>query len=112
MNDRESQESLTKVACPVSLEDVDLFGPGAQEHWYDAYPILHDEAPVLKLAGEGLTSDSDAFVLTKHEDINTVVRDPDRFPPLMTAAIQALAASGEAPEAIPNLNAMTASMVT
>ena len=112
MSDRESQESLTKVACPVSLEDVDLFGLGAQEHWYDAYPILHDEAPVLKLAGEGLTSDSDAFVLTKHEDINTVVRDPDRFPPLMTAAIQELAASGEDPEAIPNLNAMTASMVT
>ena len=50
---------------------------------------------MLKLAGEGLTSDSDAFVLTKHEDINTVVRDPDRFPPLMTAAIQELAASGE-----------------
>ena len=45
MSDRESQESLTKVACPVSLEDVDLFGPGAQEHWYDAYPILHDDAP-------------------------------------------------------------------
>ena len=112
MSDRESQESLAKVACPVSLEDVDLFGPGAQEHWYDAYPILHDKAPVLKLAGEGLTSDSDAFVLTKHEDINTVVRDPDRFPPLMTAAIQELAASGEDPEAIPNLNAMTASMVT
>ena len=100
------------VACPVSLEDVDLFGPGAQEHWYDAYPILHEQAPVLRLAGEGLQPGSDAFVLTKHEDINTVVRDPDRFPPLMTGAIQEIAESGQDPETIPNMNAMTASMVT
>ena len=96
----------------MSLEEVDLFGPGAQEHWYDAYPILHDEAPVLKLPGEGMTPGSDAFVLTKHEDINTVVRDPDRFPPLMSGPIQEIAASGQDPETIPNMNAMTASMVT
>ena len=100
------------MSCPSKLSDVDLFGPGAQEHWYDAYPILHDEAPVLKLEGEGLSSDSDAFVLTKHEDINTVVWDPDRFPPLMSAVIQEIAASGQDPETIPNMNAMAASMVT
>lgn len=112
MNDKITEENGTIVACPVSLEDVDLFGPGAQEHWYDAYPILHEQAPVLRLAGEGLQPGRDAFVLTKHEDINTVVRDPDRFPPLMTGAIQEIAESGQDPETIPNMNAMTASMVT
>lgn len=66
----------------------------------------------MKLAGEGLPPDGDAFVLTKHEDINTVVRDPNRFPPLMSAIVQEIAASGQDPETIPNMNAMTASMVT
>ena len=38
--------------CPRHLGDVDLFAAGAQEHWYDAYPILHREAPVHRLPGE------------------------------------------------------------
>jgi cytochrome P450 len=96
----------------MGLEDVDLFAPGAQEHWYDAYPILHGESPVHKLAGEGLTADTDAFILTKHEDINTVVRDPDRFPPIQSGAIREMAESGVNVEEVPNLNAMQASMVT
>jgi hypothetical protein len=37
--------ALSEMKCPASLEDVDLFGPGAQEHWYEAYEILHSEAP-------------------------------------------------------------------
>ena len=40
---------LSAMACPASLADVDLFGPGAAEHWYEAYDILHAEAPVLRL---------------------------------------------------------------
>ena len=64
MNEKTSEESLTRVGCPMSLADVDLFGPGAQEHWYDAYPILHRDAPVYKLEGEGLLPGTDAFVLT------------------------------------------------
>jgi cytochrome P450 len=96
----------------MDLEDVDLFAPGAQEHWYDAYPILHGESPVHKLAGEGLAADTDAFILTKHEDINTVVRDPDRFPPIQSGAIREMAESGVNVEEVPNLNAMQASMVT
>jgi cytochrome P450 len=96
----------------MGLADVDLFSPGAQEHWYDAYPILHGESPVHKLAGEGLAADTDAFILTKHEDINTVVRDPDRFPPIQSGAIRKMAESGVNVEEVPNLNAMQASMVT
>ena len=41
MNEKSSDDSMNRVKCPMSLQDVDLFGPGAQEHWYDAYPILH-----------------------------------------------------------------------
>jgi cytochrome P450 len=112
MSDKTPNHFLTDMKCPMSLEDVDLFAPGAQEHWYDAYPILHGESPVHKLAGEGLTPDTDAFILTKHEDINTVVRDADRFPPLMSGPIREMAESGVDVENVPNLNAMQASMVT
>lgn len=71
---------LSPMACPVHLADVDLFGQGAQEHWYEMYEILHREAPVLRIEGGGLKPGTDAFVLTKHADVARVVRDPDRFP--------------------------------
>jgi len=112
MTDKTPNHFLTDMKCPMSLDEVDLFGPGAQEHWYDAYPILHEEAPVYILKGQGLTPGSDGFVLTKHEDISMVVKDPERFPPLMTEAIQEMASSGVDVEKVPNLNAMQASMVT
>ena len=112
MSDKTPNHFLTDMKCPMGLADVDLFSPGAQEHWYDAYPILHGESPVHKLAGEGLAADTDAFILTKHEDINTVVRDPDRFPPIQSGAIREMAESGVNVEEVPNLNAMQASMVT
>ena len=60
--------------------DVDLFSPGAQEHWYEAYDILHNEDPVHLLEGEGFLPGTDAYVLTKHDDIAAVVRDEVRFP--------------------------------
>jgi hypothetical protein len=68
-------------SAPRTLAKVDLFAPGAQEHWYDAYAILHQQAPVQRLAGEGLTPGSDAFVHTRYGDIARVVKDWDRFPP-------------------------------
>jgi cytochrome P450 len=72
------------LQCPVRLAEVDLFSPGAQEHWYQAYPILHAEAAVLRLPGEGATPDTDGFVLSRYADILRVVRDPERFPPGLT----------------------------
>ncbi len=71
---------LSPMACPVDLDDVDLFGQGAQEHWYEAYEILHREAPVLRIPGGGLKPGTDAFVLTRYADVSLVVRDPERFP--------------------------------
>ena len=32
---------LGPMKCPVDLASVDLFGVGAQEHWYEINGILH-----------------------------------------------------------------------
>jgi cytochrome P450 len=86
---------------------VDLFSPGAQEHWYEAYPILHKEAPVLRIPGEGTTPEHDGFVLSKHEDIARVVRDPVRYPAFLSDKPKP-DASGK----LPQLNAMQESILT
>jgi cytochrome P450 len=103
---------LSPMRCPVTLADVDLFSPGAQEHWYEAYPILHREAPVHRIPGEGYAPGTDGFILTKYEDIAMVVRDPVRFPPTLSLAVDAIRASGLPPEELPQTNAMMASMAT
>ena len=109
---------LSDMRCPHSLADVDLFGPGAQEHWYEAYDILHREAPVHRIPGEGHAPGSDGFILSKYEDIAMVVRDPVRFPPGMSLAIDTMAASRSAateetpPEEQSYVNAMMESILT
>ena len=110
---------LSEMRCPVTLEDVDLFGAGAQEHWYEAYEILHRESPALRIPGEGTGPDSDAFVLTRYEDIARVVKDPARFTPLITLAVELVRplveqaiAEGREPELPPAMNDMIASMAS
>jgi cytochrome P450 len=98
--------------APQSLAQVDLFAPGAQEHWYDAYAILHAQCPVQRLAGEGLTPGSDAFVLTKYADIARVVKDWERFPPTLSLLVAQIQASGVMPSHIPDIDAMVASIVS
>lgn len=95
---RHVNHELSPMGCPVHLDDVDLFGDGAQEHWYEAYEILHREAPVLRLEGGGFSPGTDAFVLTKHADVSLVVRDPDRFPPLTTTRLGRLVDQGMSPD--------------
>jgi cytochrome P450 len=101
-----------QAEAPRTLAEVDLFAPGAQEHWYDAYAILHEEAPVQRLPGEGLTAGTDAFVLTKYEDVRRVVMDWDRFPPTLSLLVAHIQASGEMPTHIPDIDAMVASIVS
>jgi cytochrome P450 len=96
----------------MRLEDVDLFSPGAQEHWYEAYPILHRDCPVVRLPGEGLSPGTDGYILTKYEDISRVVKDPARFPPTLTLAIRQLEALDVPLEEAPRTNAMLISMAT
>jgi cytochrome P450 len=102
------------MSCPVDLETVDLFADGAQEHWYEAYEILHRDAPVLRIAGGGIRPGSDAFVLTKHADVSLVVKDPERFPPLTQLRVGTFANQGlSAEEAYTtSRNLMQASMVS
>ena len=105
---------LSAMACPVDGDSVDLFGDGAQEHWYEAYEILHHEAPVLRIEGGGLTPGTDAFVLTKHADVSHVVKDPERFPSLTQARVGGYAEQGLSAEETyaKNHNLMQAAMVS
>ncbi|MCR9106962.1 MAG: cytochrome P450 [Gammaproteobacteria bacterium] len=92
MGEKTPGHAASGVACPAGLADVDLFGPGAQEHWYQAYPILHREAPVHVLRGEGING-NDAYVLTCFDDIERVVKDPQRFTPLLSVLVDELQAT-------------------
>ena len=89
---------LSAMACPVGLDSVDLFGDGAQEHWYEAYEILHREAPVLRIEDGGMTPGTDAFVLTTHADVSRVVKDPERFPSLTQVRVGGYADQGASAE--------------
>ncbi len=100
------------MQCPVHVEDVDLFSAGAPEHWYEAYDILHSEAPVHRIPGEGFEPGTDAFVLTKHEDIAAVVRDQDRFPLPGALLVDQLCQAEGDPFEMPNVNTMIAAMTT
>ena len=105
---------LGPMTCPVDLAAVDLFGPGAQEHWYEMYEILHREAPVLRIPGGGLRPGTDAYVLTKHSDIAMVVKDPERFTVMGQRRLTDWANEGMTAERTYEVsrNLMTASMVS
>ena len=100
------------ASCPKALADIDLFGQGAQEHWYDAYPILHRDAPVHRLPGEGLTPDTDAYILSRFDDINRVVKDPIRYTPITSLMLEQMAAAKTPPEEMDYINMMMVSMLT
>jgi cytochrome P450 len=112
MPSKTPNHEASPMPCPLALADVDLFGPGAAEHWYEAYPILHAEAPVLRLPGQGLTPDRDAFVLSKYADVARVVRDWERFPPTLSLLVAQFAAEGRLVRDMPDIDAMVKSMVT
>ena len=98
--------------CPRQLVDVELFAAGAQEHWYKTYLILHREAPVHCLPGEGLTPDTDAFVLSRFDDINRVVKDPIRYTPITSLMLEQMAAAETPAEDMDYINMMMVSMLT
>ena len=81
MTSKDKNEINEMAKCPFSIEDVDLFAPGAQKYWYESYEILHKESPVHRIPGEGTSPDTDGFILSKYEDIAYVVKDILRFPP-------------------------------
>ena len=109
--DHHANHDLSPMACPHVLAEVDLFGPGAAEHWYEAYPILHAEAPVARLPRQGLTPDRDAYILTKYADISRVVRDWERFPPTLSLLVAQIQQSGRMAREMPDIDAMVQSIV-
>jgi len=102
MNNKTPNHDQSPLSCPHTLEDIDLFAPGAQEHWYEAYPILHREAPLLRLPGEGIDGKGDGFVLNSYEDIERVVKDSERFTPLMTLKVEEMQSMLDQGEQLPN----------
>ena len=108
---RHENHELSPMRCPHALADVDLFSPGSAEHWYEAYAILHEEAPVVRLAGQGLTPERDAFILTKYEDVACVVRDWDRFMPTVSLLVAQIQQSGKLARDMPDIDAMVRSIV-
>lgn len=57
----------------MATQEIDLFGPEANKHWYETYRRLRETAPVYRVPGMNL------FVLTRYDDIAMVVRDSERF---------------------------------
>ena len=112
MADKRPNHELSAMKCPHSLAEVDLFSPGAPEHWYEAYDILHAESPVHRIPGEGFAPGTDAFILCKHDDIAAVVRDQERFPLPGAMFVEQLKERGGDPFAIEGANTMIASMTT
>ena len=83
-----SQVNQAKAKCPMSVAEVDLFAPGAQEYWFEAYRLLQDKAPVFRIPDGAGRPGADAYILTKYEDISRVVRDPKRFTTGMDSGFQ------------------------
>lgn len=66
----------TPASCPghpTSVDQVDFFDAATQEDWYPTYDLLRDESPVWKMPG------SNTYVLTRYDDVNTVLRRTDTF---------------------------------
>lgn len=62
------------VSPDTSAVDVDLFDPQTQEDWYPAYQLLRDRAPVYRIPGTSV------HVVTRYDDVMTVLRRQDVFP--------------------------------
>ncbi len=110
MASKTPNHELSPMRCPMNLEDVDLFSAGAQEHWYEAYPILHEQAPVHRIPGEGYAPGTDGFILSKYEDIAMVVKDPVRFPPTLFLALEQINDQDQPIEDMDYVNAMMVSI--
>src|SRR5215207_1953949 len=108
---RHANHDASPMQCPHALAEVDLFGPGAAEHWFEAYEILHRDAPVVRLAGQGLTPERDAFILTRYADVSRVVRDWERFVPTLSLLVAQIEQSGQLAREMPDIDAMVQSIV-
>lgn len=60
--------------CPFSRpEDINFMDPLVQENWYDAYEVLHRDAPVYFMPEIGM------YVVTRYNDLDEILHDPYTF---------------------------------
>ena len=57
----------------IDASKVDFFNPDISECPYEAYKILREDAPVWQDPITGM------FIITRYEDVQTVLRDTQRF---------------------------------
>ena len=55
-------------------DDVNLFDPEVEQHWYPTYDQLRAECPVYKMPESGI------YFLTKFGDVQYALRHPELFP--------------------------------
>ena len=58
---------------PATPDEVDFFDPATQEDWYPSYDLLREEAPIWRMPG------TNVYVLTRFDDIQTVLRRTDLY---------------------------------
>ncbi len=98
MTDTAKTEAIPASACPVAADiGAELFEPGSQEHWFDSYKVLHEEAPIARIPGKGWLPGADAFVVSKFEDIAAITRDPRFWRPRSAASSTAMAPATSSP---------------
>ena len=74
---RSSSSESAAATCPVGADiGAELFEPGSQERWFESYRVLHEEAPISRIPGAGWLPGTDAFVISKFDDIAAITRDP------------------------------------
>ena len=57
--------------CPFARpEDINFMDPVVQENWYDAYAVLHRDAPVYFMPEIGM------YVVTGYGDLDDILHDP------------------------------------
>ncbi|WP_156679531.1 cytochrome P450 [Sphingomonas profundi] len=60
--------------CPfASPQDIDFMDPAVQENWYDAYAVLHRDAPVYYMPEIGM------YVVTRYDDLDAILHDPELY---------------------------------
>jgi cytochrome P450 len=60
--------------CPFrTAAEIDFMDPVVQEHWFDAYDVLRNEAPIYYMPQLGM------HVLTRYDDIEHLLRRPLLF---------------------------------
>ena len=91
---RERSSDSAAATCPVAADiGAELFEPGSQERWFDSYKVLHADAPIARIPGAGWFPGTDAFIVSKFEDIAAITRDP-RFFDLIPEDFNARQAAG------------------